>query len=63
VIGGRLKHFSAHPVRYKLWGWVSVLNGRHMQFAWTTLTTLMITDWYVWMVSAKVFPDLFYIAF
>ena len=68
VIGGRLKHFSAHPVRYKMWGWVSVLNGRHMQFAWTTLATLMLTDWYVWMLSAHAagaggFADLFYIAF
>lgn len=69
VIGGRLKHFSAHPVRYKMWGWVSVLNGRHMQFAWTTLATLMLTDWYVWMLSAHAagagygFADLFYISF
>jgi hypothetical protein len=63
VIGGRLRHFSRHPVRYRLWGWVSVLNGRHMQFAWTTLATLMITDWYVWMVSAGVFSDLFYVRF
>ena len=23
VIGGRLTHFSKHPVRYKLWTWVS----------------------------------------
>lgn len=22
IIGGRLKHFSKHPVRYRLWGWV-----------------------------------------
>ncbi len=37
VTGGRLKHFSKHPVRYRLWTWVSKLNARHMQFAWITL--------------------------
>ena len=37
IIGGRLKHFSKHPVRYKVWTFVSKLNGRHMQLAWITL--------------------------
>ena len=23
VVGGRLRHFSKHPVRYRLWTWVS----------------------------------------
>ena len=23
IIGGRLNHFSRHPVRYKMWGYVS----------------------------------------
>ena len=27
IVGGRLRHFSKHPVRYKLWTWVSKLNG------------------------------------
>src|SRR5437899_5255968 len=34
AIGGRLNHFSRHPVRYRLWTWVSKLNGRHPMFAW-----------------------------
>ena len=37
VVGGRLKHFSRHPVRFKLWGFVSKLNARHMQIAWMSL--------------------------
>ncbi len=57
VIGGRLRHFSKHPVRYKMWGWVGVLNGKHMQFAWITLSSLMITDLYIWLVSAGAFAD------
>ena len=26
IIGGRLKHFSRHPIRFKMWGFVSKLN-------------------------------------
>jgi hypothetical protein len=51
VVGGRLKHFSKHPVRYWMWGQVSKLNTRHKLFAWITLGTLMLTDFYVMMVS------------
>ena len=28
TVGGRLRHFSKHPVRYKLWTWVSKLNAK-----------------------------------
>src|SRR6478752_2490692 len=31
LIGGRLKHFSRRPVRYRAWTVVSRLNTRHMQ--------------------------------
>jgi hypothetical protein len=57
ITGGRLKHFSKHPVRYWMWTKVSWLNARHMQFAWITLTSLMVTDLYIWLVSAGVFSD------
>ncbi|PTR32307.1 hypothetical protein C8K36_1011359 [Rhodococcus sp. OK519] len=58
VTGGRLKHFSAHPVRYRLWTWVSRLNTRHMQLAWTTLATLIITDFYIMLVASGTVSDL-----
>ncbi|MCC6269931.1 MAG: hypothetical protein IT190_01490 [Microbacteriaceae bacterium] len=58
AIGGRLKHFSAHPVRYRLWTWVSKLNGKHMQFAWITLGSLMLTDAYIGLVSSGIINDL-----
>ena len=58
ITGGRLNHFSKHPVRYKLWGWVSALNEKHMQLAWTTLASLAITDFYIMAVSAGWFADL-----
>jgi hypothetical protein len=51
VTGGRLKHFSKHPVRYWIWTQVSKINARHMLFAWITLGTLVLTDFYVMMVS------------
>jgi len=57
VIGGRLKHFSAHPVRYRFWVQVSRLNGRHMLLAWVTLASLALTDFYVMAVSAGWFSD------
>jgi len=58
IIGGRLRSFSRHPLRYKVWTFVSKLNTRHMQLAWTTLGTLMITDAYIALVSSGTFSDL-----
>jgi hypothetical protein len=58
VTGGRLKHFSKHPVRYWLWTQISKLNTRHMQFAWITLGTLVLTDFYIMLVASGAIPDL-----
>lgn len=58
IVGGRLKHFSKHPVRYRAWTWVSKLNAKHMQFAWITLGSLMATDAYIGLVSSGVISDL-----
>ncbi|HYK66562.1 MAG TPA: hypothetical protein VEV45_01355 [Streptosporangiaceae bacterium] len=57
ITAGRLKNFSSHPVRYWIWTKVSWLNTRHMQLAWTTLGTLMLTDLYIWLLAAGVFND------
>lgn len=61
VTGGRLKHFSKHPVRYWLWTQVSVINTKHMQWAWITLGTLILTDCYIMLVSSGVISDLRFI--
>jgi hypothetical protein len=58
ITGGRLKHFSKHPVRYWLWTKVSWLNARHMQFAWITLASLLITDLYIMLVASGAISDL-----
>ena len=58
VTGGRLKHFSKHPVRYWIWTQVSRLNTRHKMFAWITLGTLMLTDFYIVLVASGTISDL-----
>ena len=57
IVGGRLKHFSRHPLRYRAWTFVSALNVRHMQLAWITLGTLAITDFYIWGLAAEWYSD------
>lgn len=58
VTGGRLKHFSKHPVRYWIWTQVSRLNTRHKLYAWVTLGTLMLTDFYIMLVASGTISDL-----
>ena len=57
IIGGRLKHFSKHPVRYRAWGLVSKLNAKHQQYAWASLFSVIIADAYVMAVSAGWITD------
>jgi hypothetical protein len=57
LIGGRLNHFSKHPVRYKFWGIVSKLNGHHAKFAWVSLFGVALTDLYVRLVASGVLTD------
>jgi hypothetical protein len=52
IVGGRLKHFSKHPVRFWFWGVVTKLNRRHMQLAWASLIFVALTDVYVRLVSS-----------
>jgi len=58
---GRINHFSKHPVRYWLYERASWLNGRHMQLAWTTLATLVLTDAYIALVYSGTISDLRFI--
>ena len=57
LVGGRLKHFSRHPVRYRLWTLASRLNTRHMQIAWASLFFVAFTDFYVRLVSSGAISD------
>jgi hypothetical protein len=57
IVGGRLRHFSKHPVRYRMWTWVSKLNARHMQLAWASLFSVGLTDLYVYLLASGAFSD------
>jgi hypothetical protein len=57
IVGGRLRHFSKHPVRYRLWSWVSRLNADHARYAWLSLFSVVAVDLYVWLLAANVFDD------
>ncbi|REF35590.1 hypothetical protein [Thermasporomyces composti] len=57
VFGGRLRNFSKHPVRYRLWTLISKLNVRHGQFAMISLFTVIFTDAYIMAVSAGWISD------
>ena len=57
-IGGRLKHFSRHPVRYRAWTFVSRLNTRHPMFAWFSLICVALTDFYIRCVATGAITDI-----
>ncbi|MFI1199312.1 hypothetical protein ACH4VR_07585 [Streptomyces sp. NPDC020883] len=57
IVGGRLRHFSKHPVRYRLWGWVGRLNERHMLLAWSSLISVAVADFYVFLLASGAFED------
>lgn len=58
IVGGRLTHFSKHPVRYWMWSQVSKLNAKHQMWAWISMFSVMAADAYVWLVSSGVITDL-----
>jgi hypothetical protein len=58
IVGGRLNHFSRHPLRYKAWTLISRLNGRHMQLAWASLISVAFADFYVFLLATDTISDL-----
>lgn len=58
IVGGRLKNFSKHPLRYRYWTFVSKLNPKHGTYAMVSLFTVIITDAYIMSVSAGWISDL-----
>jgi hypothetical protein len=57
TVGGRLNHFSKHPIRYWAWTQVSKFNARHMQIAWVSLFGVALTDVYVSLVASGHLTD------
>ncbi|HEY5880250.1 MAG TPA: hypothetical protein VIU11_15185 [Nakamurella sp.] len=58
IMGGKLKHFSKHPIRYKTWQQISKLNAKHMELAWASLIWLAVTDFYVVLLASGTISDL-----
>src|SRR3954447_15795496 len=57
IVGGRLRHFSRHPIRYWSWTQVSKLNAKHMQLAWVSLVWLVVADLYIFLLAHGSFTD------
>jgi hypothetical protein len=60
LVGGRLDCFTCSArarMRYKGWRGVSVLNLRHMEWAWVSLTTVALADLYIRLAASGVFHD------
>ena len=57
IVGGRLRHFSKHPVRYKMWGLVSRLNAKHATYAWLSLFSIALVDLYVYLLATDRITD------
>jgi hypothetical protein len=57
LIGGRLRHFSKHPVRYRAWTWVSRLNRDHPKYAWLSLFSVALADLYVYLLATGAITD------
>ena len=57
TVGGRLRHFSKHPIRYRVWTLVSRLNLSHARYAWYSLFSVALTDFYIYLLATGAFDD------
>jgi len=57
AVGGRLRHFSKHPLRYQAWTFVSKQNKRHALWAWLSLFSVGLTDLYIYLLAAGHISD------
>lgn len=60
LVGGKLDCFScevAGGTRYKAWRGVSVLNERHMLWAWMSLFSVGLCDLYITLVARGIITD------
>jgi len=60
LVGGGVNSYSTATLgglRHRLWKLVSVLNERHMLFAWASLFSVGLTDFYIRMVASGAVTD------
>ena len=60
TVGGRLRNFSKHPIRYKAWTFVSKLNHYHQNFAWVSLIGVALADVYVREVATHAITNWYF---
>ena len=61
LAGGKLDCFSCTTFgkpRFKMWSWITSLNERHMLFAWASLITVGLADFYIRLVATGTIRDL-----
>jgi hypothetical protein len=61
LAGGKLDCFSCTsfgPPRHTAWSRLSILNERHMLFAWASLISVGFTDFYIRMLASGAFKDI-----
>jgi hypothetical protein len=61
IVGGKLDCFSCSTFgkpRHSAWSFLTILNERHMLWAWASLISVGFTDFYIRMLKAGVFKDL-----
>ena len=58
LCGGQVKSFSQHPIRHRLWKFLTPLNAKHMNFAWASLFVVALTDVYVRLVASGAIHDI-----
>jgi hypothetical protein len=61
LVGGKLDCFSCVTFgrpRHTAWRWLTILNERHMLYAWISLITVGLTDLYIRLVASGAITDL-----
>jgi hypothetical protein len=61
LVGGSVNSYSTATLgrlRHSAWKLVTVLNARHMQFAWASLFSVGLTDFYIRMVATGLLTDM-----
>lgn len=61
IVGGKLDCFSCATFgvpRHSAWSIVTLLNERHMIFAWASLVSVGFTDFYIRMLASGAFKDI-----
>jgi len=61
IVGGKLDCFSCATFgvpRHSAWSFLSLLNERHMIFAWASLVSVGFTDFYIRLLASGVFKDI-----